>query len=92
MTGRVPARSRCGFCNRLYWLMLPSASKEKEHMHMQARCERCGRPCELVTVDRGIGSYEYGGARGCQIKLVEVSVCCESSVEIETQEPTQENQ
>ena len=33
-----------------------------------------------MTVDEGIGSYEYWGAKGVDIQLVEVSDCCGEEV------------
>ena len=44
------------------------------------KCENCGEPCEVVTVDMGIGPYEYWGARGNDVRLAEVSDCCEDNV------------
>jgi len=44
------------------------------------KCENCGEPCEVITVDVGIGPYEYWGARGNDVRLAEVSDCCEDNV------------
>jgi hypothetical protein len=33
-----------------------------------------------TVIDEGIGSYEYWGAKGVDIRLVEVSPCCEADV------------
>lgn len=37
---------------------------------------------EPITVDEGIGDYEYGGARGRHVDLVAVSPCCEEDYDI----------
>ena len=50
-------------------------------------CVLCGKECEVDIVDEGIGTYEYWGAKGVDIQLVEVSVCCGEDV---TDEPTEE--
>ena len=41
-------------------------------------CTACGDPCEVVTVDFGIGAYEYWGAPGFDSQPAEVSQCCEA--------------
>jgi hypothetical protein len=33
-----------------------------------------------MIVDEGIGHYEYWGAKGVDVRLVEVSPCCEDVV------------
>lgn len=43
-------------------------------------CAACGKECVAGYIDEGIGSYEYWGARGVDIRLVEVSDCCEAEV------------
>lgn len=42
------------------------------------RCDACGRECRRITVDFGIGAYEYWGAPGFDVQLAEVSDCCEA--------------
>jgi hypothetical protein len=44
-------------------------------------CKACNRECNVVTVDFGIGAYEYWGAPGVDVQLAEVSDCCESAYE-----------
>jgi hypothetical protein len=41
-------------------------------------CRECNRECRVVTVDFGIGSYEYWGATGYDSRLEQVSNCCEA--------------
>ena len=43
-------------------------------------CAHCLQECKVVTIDEGIGSYEYWGATGVDIRLVEVSDCCEGDL------------
>jgi hypothetical protein len=43
-------------------------------------CTCCGQPCDVVTVDHGIGSYEYWGARGVHHDYHPGSSCCEADV------------
>jgi hypothetical protein len=43
-------------------------------------CEACGCECDVVTIDVGIGVYEYWGAPGCDVHYVTVSNCCEADV------------
>jgi hypothetical protein len=43
-------------------------------------CSACLEECEAVTIDEGIGHYEYWGATGVDIQLVEVSDCCEEEL------------
>jgi hypothetical protein len=41
-------------------------------------CNACGDPCQVVTIDNGIGFYEYWGASGFDRQLHDVSNCCEA--------------
>ena len=41
-------------------------------------CTACGQPCTVVTIDNGIGPYEYWGATGFDSQLYDVSNCCEA--------------
>ncbi len=41
-------------------------------------CSECLQPCEEITVDFGIGAYEYAGAPSYDIRLSLVSDCCEA--------------
>lgn len=43
-------------------------------------CSDCGQECVVGVVDEGIGHYEYWGAKGVDIRLVEVSSCCGADV------------
>lgn len=40
-------------------------------------CSGCGDPCVAILVDRGIGPYEFAGARGYDSRPAVVSKCCE---------------
>ena len=44
-------------------------------------CSACGEPCGVVTVDFGIGAYEYWGAPGYDSRPAQVSNCCEADYE-----------
>lgn len=50
-------------------------------------CTFCKQECEVDVVDEGIGAYEYWGAKGVDIRLVEVSSCCGEDM---TDEPIEE--
>lgn len=41
-------------------------------------CTACGDPCTVVTIDNGVGHYEYWGAPGFHTDIHEVSQCCEA--------------
>lgn len=43
-------------------------------------CEDCGQPAEEITVDFGVGAYEYWGYRGVHRDVQRVSACCEASL------------
>jgi len=45
---------------------------------MDAYCGDCGKLCAVITVDYGIGSYEYWGAKGYDSHPADVSKCCEA--------------
>lgn len=47
---------------------------------MDHYCEECGRPCQVIVVDKGIGLYEYAGAVGNHRDLREVSDCHEARI------------
>jgi len=52
-------------------------------------CAHCGDACTATFIDEGIGHYEYWGAKGVDIQLVEVSPCCEAEV---LDEPPEEDE
>jgi hypothetical protein len=41
-------------------------------------CSACHRECQEITVDFGIGAYEYWGAPGWDSRPADVSNCCEA--------------
>lgn len=43
-------------------------------------CGACGKPCKAITVDEGIGAYEYWGQKGVDTCIVTSSDCCEADV------------
>lgn len=47
---------------------------------MEKYCSYCNQECDVEEVDEGIGSYEYWGATGVDVKMVEVSACCGEEV------------
>jgi hypothetical protein len=47
-------------------------------MESAMKCSACGQRCRKVTVDFGIGAYEYWGAPGFDVQLADVSDCCEA--------------
>jgi len=58
----------------------PAHAYPEPDRHVTGRCRACGEPCTSVTVDYGIGAYEYHGARGYDSRPAEVSPCCEDVV------------
>jgi hypothetical protein len=51
-----------------------STTKEMQEI----TCDACGDPCNVVTIDNGIGFYEYWGATGFDSQICDVSDCCEA--------------
>ena len=49
-------------------------------------CKGCGDPCNVISVDFGIGPYEYWGATGCHTDIQLVSNCCEADFDGEAPE------
>ena len=43
-------------------------------------CKCCGEKCTGITVDFGIGPYEYGSIRSVDVRLEMVSDCCEDEI------------
>ncbi len=43
-------------------------------------CGSCGEPCDVTSVDFGIGAYEYWGSKGVDRNVQTVSDCCEATV------------
>jgi hypothetical protein len=43
-----------------------------------AVCKECNQPCQIASVDYGIGPYEYWGSIGYDTQIVTVSSCCEA--------------
>ena len=52
----------------------------REDDHITGWCEDCGAEVTSVTVDNGIGHYEYWGATGIHHQYDEVSPCCQGEV------------
>lgn len=42
------------------------------------KCTECGQPCKVLTVDFGIGQYEYWGSVETDVQMRDVSHCCEA--------------
>jgi len=57
---------------------------------MEQYCAHCLKECCPITIDEGIGQYEYWGATGVDIRLVEVSDCCEADLLDELPEEDEE--
>jgi hypothetical protein len=43
-------------------------------------CDACGEPCDTISVDFGIGAYEFGSERGVHHDYGDASDCCEADV------------
>jgi len=43
-------------------------------------CSDCGQECSVVTVDQGIGGYEYWGSKGVHHDYQPGSSCCGAEV------------
>lgn len=50
----------------------------------ESLCQLCGQPADVETVDEGIGYYEFWGACGNDVRLVEATTCCRSNLEDNT--------
>jgi hypothetical protein len=46
---------------------------------MIVTCDECQKECRVVTIDVGIGVFEYWGFRGVDTQLHRVSDCCEAT-------------
>lgn len=42
-------------------------------------CDCCLQECNIKEIDIGIGQYEFWGSRGNDVRMLEVSDCCEDS-------------
>ena len=47
---------------------------------MTTYCGECGKECEVLWEDVGIGAYEYWGQKGRDVQIVPFSDCCEGEV------------
>ena len=54
--------------------------RDDDGTHLTGVCADCGEACTSVTVDNGIGHYEYWGATGIHHQYDEVSPCCQGEV------------
>lgn len=43
-------------------------------------CGDCGKHCNAIPLDNGIGAYDYMGARGYDTNVSIVSDCCEGDL------------
>lgn len=41
-------------------------------------CPECGKESRVVSIDFGIGAYEYWGAPGVHVQMCDVTECCEA--------------
>ena len=48
---------------------------------MRTICPDCGKECQVIVVDQGIGWYEYWGAKGFDFRPEVVSDCCQAILE-----------
>ncbi len=53
---------------------------DNDTCHIDGTCAECGAICTSITIDIGIGAYEFWGYRGTHIQYEEVSPCCEAEV------------
>jgi len=51
---------------------------EPDHDTNCVTCPECGETTHIVTVDYGIGAYEYWGAAGVHHNYQNVTACCEA--------------
>ena len=63
-----------------------AATGWRKRQIMEKYCSYCNQACDVEEVDEGIGSYEYWGATGVDVKMVEVSACCGEEVLDEPEE------
>jgi len=47
-------------------------------------CPECGEESRVVSIDFGIGAYEYWGAPGVHVQMCDVTECCEADPTDET--------
>jgi len=47
-------------------------------MTLIGKCTACDEPCNVITINFGIGSYEFWGAAGVDKQIEAVSDCCEA--------------
>lgn len=48
--------------------------------HGDELCSACGQPASAITVDFGIGAYEFWGSKGFHRDVQVVSDCCEAAL------------
>ena len=70
---------RCGPAYDYYGEEIDPSDIERDE-RTQGVCSSCGEECTAVTEDHGIGVYEYGSERARDVRLSEVSPCCEGEV------------
>jgi len=49
-------------------------------------CGNCGQECDVITIDEGIGIYEFWGDVCTHHEYVDVSECCHSEALYELDE------
>lgn len=74
------------------WMEDHREQPEDEAEHLTGWCSECGKACTSVTVDEGIGPYEYWGSRGTHHDYVEESPCCNAPMSEEPEEETEDGQ
>jgi endogenous inhibitor of DNA gyrase (YacG/DUF329 family) len=54
---------------------------DEDASHYEGYCPTCEKNVETITIDEGIGWYEYGGVRGYHKDIQEVCPECWGQVE-----------
>lgn len=50
----------------------------RHYIRLDPVCSACGLAADFRQMDTGIGSYEFWGARGVDVRIETLSTCCEA--------------
>lgn len=79
MTARKRAERAICYCVSYPFPHRAGGGKCSAYPHApESLCACCGLPADTMTVDFGIGAYEYWGSKGIHSDVQEVTACCES--------------
>lgn len=66
--------------NHIEWDETDTTANPLHETPPEGICEQCGKECNSICIDNGIGTFEFCGHKETQHKYQWVSDCCKAMV------------